>query len=389
MDKKLLADLYVLRAGLSEISLQKDKIVQEEKSLNVLKKAKEQQELEIKSIENSIINPDLEMAKFKPDIKYLFAWLIASIFIGIVGGGILHLLCVFIVSLFNEGLEVEVPEWLLTFFALGNWNAVLIVCSVIFAVSLIVTISIWAYKQNKEKKRIQKLNNERNAIYKKELKNVEDKKTQIFRGGAAIIGFNKSIQTQNEVYCSTSALLSASSKSIYDSLVVKFKSTLDIRDWKYLDLIIFYFETGRAETLKEALQQVDRRVQTNEIIGAIRNASASISKTIEGSMSSLQGTIQLGFNNLSKQLEVQHQEQMGVLNDINSSIKSNSKYLADISAKIDTTNKYIEKINTTSELSNALLAKINVDSTRIWDDVDYMLYKAPKIANYQSKTLKN
>ena len=56
---------------------------------------------------------------------------------------------------------------------------------------------------------------------------------------------------------------------MYERLVAQFKSVLDIRDWKYIDLIIFYFESGRADTLKESLQQVDRPVQTDEILKEI------------------------------------------------------------------------------------------------------------------------
>lgn len=41
-------------------------------------------------------------------------------------------------------------------------------------------------------------------------------------------------------------------------LAVETFPLIDFRDWENIDLIIYYFETGRADDMKEALQLVDR-----------------------------------------------------------------------------------------------------------------------------------
>ena len=397
MDKQLLSDLYVLRAGLSQISIEKGKIDKEERSLIALEKTDKDintqvsrlyQSKEGKENWNSLYPKEITT---KIEAKEIFIWVYCGLFCGL-GGVLIHILANFMTGLVSQGLgwvNVEnIPEWWVNFIQLGNWPAIGICCAITAFICTFIFETIYIVKvkraQNEELRKIQ---NEKNRVAKrnKEInRHNESIETEIFKKGAAQIGVRKMIASQKEIYESTAALLSVSSKGIYDTLVAKYKEMLDIRDWKYLDLIIFYFETGRADTLKEALQQVDRRVQANEIISAIKSASSSICSTINSSMSSLGGVIQAGFNNLSNQLAMQHQEQMGVLKEINTSIKANSKYLSDISAKVDNCNEYLKKINTSNELSNALLTKINVDSTRIWDDVDYMLYKAPRIASVQT-----
>ncbi len=397
MDKQLLSDLYVLRAGLSQISIEKGKIDKEENSLNTLEKTDKDLNAQVSKLYQSKEGKE-DWNLFQPkeittriEAKEIFIRICVGLFYGL-GGALIHILMNFMTGLVSSGLEwvkkENIPEWWVNFIQFGNWPAIGICCAITAVILTIIFETIYIIKVKKaQNEEMRKIQNEKNRVAErnKEInRHNESIETEIFRKGAAQVGVRQMIASQKEVYESTAALLSVSSKGIYDTLVAKYKEMLDIRDWKYLDLIIFYFETGRADTLKEALQQVDRRVQANEIISAVRSASSSICSTINSSMSSLGGIIQTGFSNLSNQLAMQHQEQMGMLKEINTSIKANSKYLSDISAKVDNCNEYLKKINTSSELSNALLTKINVDSTRIWDDVDYMLYKAPRIANIQT-----
>lgn len=61
--------------------------------------------------------------------------------------------------------------------------------------------------------------------------------------------------------------------STYEPFLVK-------EDWKNIDLLIFYLQTGRADTLKEALILADRQRQTNAIVNEISKAAATISNAI-------------------------------------------------------------------------------------------------------------
>ncbi len=77
---------------------------------------------------------------------------------------------------------------------------------------------------------------------------------------------------------------------------------IDLRDWENVDLLIYYFETGRADDMKEALQLVDRQRQTDQITDALEMASAEICKTIHHSMNQLGNALSQSFSLLSSQL---------------------------------------------------------------------------------------
>lgn len=91
--------------------------------------------------------------------------------------------------------------------------------------------------------------------------------------------------------------LMQSSKALYDEMTAQYHS-LDLRDWKYTDTLIYYFETGRADSVKEALQHLDRLIQTNEIIGTIKQSA----KYICGSIERMSNSICARLDVMSRQL---------------------------------------------------------------------------------------
>lgn len=133
------------------------------------------------------------------------------------------------------------------------------------------------------------------------------------------------------------------SNAIYASLQKSFNKMLDERDWKHLDLIIFYLETGRAESMKEALQLLDAEMQNKRIVGAIQKATESICSTIERVASKI--SVQLGV--ISNQLSL----------------------LADIQQIQMEQN--IEIISQT-KLQNALIEKSNVTSEKLMKDFEHI-----------------
>ena len=76
-------------------------------------------------------------------------------------------------------------------------------------------------------------------------------------------------------------------------------SVIDRRDWAVLDLIIFALETGRADTLKEALQVADQERRSNTLIEAVDRANAEIVKAIHVSAKQTQGVIRRAMSSLS------------------------------------------------------------------------------------------
>lgn len=88
----------------------------------------------------------------------------------------------------------------------------------------------------------------------------------------------------------------------YNALLNEFNSIVDVRDWQYTDLIIYYFETRRAETVKEALQLVDREMQTRRIEQLIIAATNQICNTLNIGFAMLQNTMVSCSNLLSAQI---------------------------------------------------------------------------------------
>ena len=134
-------------------------------------------------------------------------------------------------------------------------------------------------------------------------------------------------------------------EEIYNSLVANYSYLLDERDWQNLDLIIYMYETGRADTIKEALHHVDKARQTEQIVQMVSSATQVICGTISRSFQTLENTMIKCASILSAQLS-----------DINS---TQNKILRDVSATRDV-------------LFKALKAKSNVSSEQLAYDVQVL-----------------
>ncbi len=142
----------------------------------------------------------------------------------------------------------------------------------------------------------------------------------------------------------------ANETSVYNSILEKtYSKLLNPADWKNVDLCIFYLQTGRADTIKECLQLVDRQRQNDEIVHAINAASNSICTEIRGGFAALGSTMVTCLNALSNQMEVmsntlssQHAETVRALG----AIENNS---VEVLSAIQLNNALQEKANTSSE----------------------------------------
>ena len=94
-----------------------------------------------------------------------------------------------------------------------------------------------------------------------------------------------------------------SADKLYEQLAEIIGDTLDPRDWKYVDLLIYYFETNRAETIREALQLIDRELQTQAIIGSVNASTQQICKTIQNEANRLNNMIAECCNAMNKMNE--------------------------------------------------------------------------------------
>ncbi len=167
-------------------------------------------------------------------------------------------------------------------------------------------------------------------------------------------------------------LAKTNSESIYTALQENFSAMLDERDWKYVDMFIYMYETGRAESKKEALQLIDQYEQNRSITEAVCRAGQEVKLSIESGLSRLQNSMLECFRGISAQLSTMHSETMlkmdrmvGRLDDINAGISAVGAGLGAVSAGLASTVQAID-------LNNALQAKANVSAQQLLDDVNYM-----------------
>ncbi len=154
----------------------------------------------------------------------------------------------------------------------------------------------------------------------------------------------------------------------------KLYPVIDFRDWGNVDLIIFYYETGRADTMKEALQQVDRQRQNDTLVKAVGMATEMIAKTIQRSVGALEQTLDNSFRKLSVQLEFQHQTSLEEVSKLGEKLEAQNERLEKLNEQAEELRLSAEaqaRVQATNQaMTNALLAKINVSSAELAHDMD-------------------
>ncbi len=148
------------------------------------------------------------------------------------------------------------------------------------------------------------------------------------------------------------AVFSVNSQAMYKTLRNTYGTIIDESDWENIDLIIHYIVTGRADTIKEALYQVDRQRQTNQIVQAIEKANKSMCNHIENVLYKFGTALSACFSRLNSNLKNMTKDIIST-NNIN-----NSKIVQKLDLQISETKMnaiLLEKSNQTSkELLNDL-----------------------------------
>lgn len=370
---QMLADLYALRAGMSAISIERDKFGVKEKAYSDAKRKVDCACYEYENAENSVSRCDeydkkdsLQKTEEKAKLDLTFKKTV----IGSLGAGIVGALIPWFFYFATSGDYGQDSKY-----GYSYWKEYLIASACILGIIFVVGLAFALIVKVSNGKDLQKRIKEGSGKSKQDLK---DAKARLSQAAADCDSAQKALAIVSKDYEKVKSVSTKLSQEMYNALVAQFKSVLDIRDWEHIDLIIFNFETGRADTLKEALQQVDRRVQTDEIIEAIESAGSSIAATINVTMRELRSDLNKSFNRLSEQLAIQHAEQMTALGNINRSIERTNESIAKLQSATENNGKTLENISSAANLNNALIAKIGCDSMSLMDDVNYMVFTAPK-----------
>lgn len=374
---QMLADLYTLRAGMSAISIERDKFGVKEKAYSDAKCKVDIACREYENAEHSVSRCDEydekhssqkteEKAKLDRTFKKT---VIGSLIAGIVGALIPWFFYFATSGAYDSDKRVQ-PT-----FENSYYKDYIYVSIGILGIILVVGLAFALIVKVSNGKDLKKRTEEESGKSKQDLKYA---KARLSQAAADCDSAQKTLTIVSKDYEKAKSVSTKLSQDMYNALVAQFKSVLDIRDWAHIDLIIFNFETGRADTLKEALQQVDRRVQTDEIIEAIESAGSSIAATINVTMRELRSDLNKSFNRLSEQLAIQHAEQMTALGNINRNIERTNESIAKLQSATENNGKALENISSAANLNNALIAKIGYDSMSLMDDVNYMVFTAPK-----------
>lgn len=122
---------------------------------------------------------------------------------------------------------------------------------------------------------------------------------------------------RDEVVCQATE----KSIAIKSALNEQFDAIISEADWENVDLLIFYLNTGRADSLKEALLLVDRQRQTDQIVHAINSAADYVSNTMRENTYRLAMSMSRCFGRLSEQIADNHRELLSEVRATSSAIQ--------------------------------------------------------------------
>ncbi len=365
---KLIANFYTLRSGLSIIAEESEKIRKAEteistvtKNLSDELKKREREILQCKcDIESSQIGIENEEKRIE-EAKNEKAGC------GTFALGFLATALVIIInssdSLFDEDL------WLSPFL----WGASIIV-------GLLLTWIVTQFKRNK----FVKPHSNRILEYKQRIQNslvekarLEEEVLELKKRNESS---NKTVQKliflenrfNEEVIPKSTAL----SKSVKAAMLEMSAGILNECDWQNIDLLIFYLENGRADSLKEALQLVDKQRQTDQITYAIRDAGKHIATVLDQSMTRLGRIMQQGFASLSAQIQHNHAETIETMrtsvSKLENTIRDGNREMSDKLQRINKTIEYEgQRVASAEYLQAALLKRANENSDTLMNELRY------------------
>ena len=362
---EILSNLYAIRAGLSAIAIEKDPLDVSQKEVDSLDKKIESNQETVQMCKNTIPNEERYIKRYQDEINSKKVK--SSDFVSMI---LEHLGVAGIVAgiAAGVGLVAAIVIWSIKG-AIGELTVGDVLMFAVPAALIAFVITYIVVYSNTIKPKKNAAENARASC-----------ESRINRSQANIIDCNQKIKTldeenknlkvkrQNvaEKHNNDAKVIVSTIKAMYDAMEEKYGLFLDPRDWENLDLLIYYISTGRADTIKEALQQVDHLKQTAMIVNALGEATKTICKSIEHNISALRKDLDAHFSSLSQQLHAQHVAQMKSFSSLSSSINS-------IGGKLDAA-------NANAALQTALLKKIDQSSQSLANT-------AAKISQYGVRAL--
>ena len=429
--KELLGNLYALRAGLSVISQEKDnadKALEEYSDItykasrkihnakNWLASADSKRRAAKNEYENQKRVRDVQYQKDndKIGVSYYTPSLAKIIFrfiftIAILAG--LAVLCWFCIDKLMDAIDMGHEVGYFDDFDLSlleenklevskhfiPWLLAAIVASALELIAFFTLIYfqiVPAFEENRKRKRSKEEKRSRNELavtYKQEVavidqdlankldsidKMEENKKKSLVKLQEQ---YEIELEPHKKELSAKLALYKDNATQIYKVLKSKFSEMLDERDWKYLDLYIYMYETGRAESKKEALQLIDQYIQNQNIVEAVNRAGSAVCATLKSGFSKVRdaiGTACMAINTTMRELHSETMLKMdritNRLDDINENVQTASAKLDTLSAGINNLGNSVVELTGAVNMGNALKSKASTSSEQLVSDSRYI-----------------
>ncbi|MBQ7713116.1 MAG: hypothetical protein IJT69_04795 [Clostridia bacterium] len=415
IDKKreTVGDLYSIRAGLSYISVCADRVKANDEKIGAIvprikkrqqsiedskKRVREQSgkadrlEHDLSETKNklseteSVVNIAQRKLKnishkrisYKIDWGCFGLWLFSLVVL--IGQGV-----VFGLFIKNFDVKTAAEEWL--FIIVAAILTLAAVCWHIYQVYRLGEDILSNRRRAKDNKK-QEIDSEKRFIdscnkeiktYEHKIKELYDEIPKVQRETPGIIEkLNEKIETEqgeigkcNEeiaIIEKDSSALSAKSRDVYQALVDAYGAFFHPDNWKHIDRVLYYLNTGRADTIRDSLNLMDQRLNAELIANEIRQSSEMISGEIRRSTREVTAAVSLGAERIRDAMEraasaiVESNKEIAASNDrlAKQTAHANSIAAANLAAN--------QRLVSAQELNNSLQSKANSSMEQLLRD---------------------
>ena len=346
LKKEILSDLYCLRAGMSMISIESERLNSGERDLKDVKYKIEDNTAEIMTYDSIVKNSkhslrdakkDYELAKREYNKKSYpsFFWSLITVALMVID-----------VFLYFEKAKSEL-------------YGVLLIVSLAATAFAFLNAFIKGLKIRPIKKRMKKakemMNNSEIWIRESSIgiKTVEKENRGL-----------KARKSDLEVTGDDLSIVSVPmAEAINCALKDTFSSLLRVSYWKNLDLIIYLLKTDKAESIREAILAVDKTFKNGVYGNQLEKAHQALASTVGRDMDMLEPQLSASYNKLSLKLK---SENATLASKILKEKKRSFAFANDVSA-------YLERSSSACALKDAFMRKIGSNTFELYSDMNSIL----------------
>ncbi|MBQ7338538.1 MAG: hypothetical protein IJW40_08820 [Clostridia bacterium] len=164
-------------------------------------------------------------------------------------------------------------------------------------------------------------------------------------------------------------------KQITAAMHQQFDHLVTEADWQNVDLLIFYLETGRADSLKEALLLVDQQRQTDQIVEVAGVATQHIASAVHTASMRLGAALYSGFRDLGARIDQNHRKILSSIDQHNATMADLGERIGDLTRQVqaqgDIMARQTQSLIDAERLNGALLEKANQNSDELMRELRY------------------